>query len=155
MRKALWNRSLWNISLALLVFLFYFPDVYERLVQLDWIRSLFFLSEQEKFPICLPETLIEVWANRGVKLFSGSSNVTLLELCEGTPRVRINGFRKPTVIWIYLPFSSLRVIKSKQKYKLLSTWNKAWLITAVASTPPRMENINQVTSSPHPQLSYK
>ncbi|XP_047493411.1 SCAN domain-containing protein 3-like [Penaeus chinensis] len=55
----------------------YFPGIHEQSVQLDWIRNPFLLSEQEKtLPICLQETLIEVCADRGLKLLFERSNVT-------------------------------------------------------------------------------
>lgn len=130
MSKVLWNQSKWSIWRALLVLLSLTFLTYERSVQLDWIINPFLLSEYEtKLRICLQETLIEVCADRGLKLLFGSSNVTCFWSSVKKEHSDIRkGFRKLNSC-IYLPLWNVFLLteryQTKQRNKLL-TWNKAW-----------------------------
>lgn len=135
----------------------YFPGIHERSVQLDCIRNPFLLSEHEKtLPICLKETLIEVCADRGLKLLFESSNVTRFwsSLKKDHPDLGNMASEKllpfGSTYLCEACFSAMGVIKSKQKDKLNVILEQS-LITAVASVPPRMETI---ISEHQPRMSH-
>ncbi|XP_047480177.1 SCAN domain-containing protein 3-like [Penaeus chinensis] len=128
----------------------YFPGIHEQSVQLDWIRNPFLLSEP------LQETLIEVCADRGLKLLFERSNVTRFwsSVKKEHPDLGKLALEK------LLPFGStylsevsffaMSVIKSKQRNKLNVNLEQS-LITAVASIQPRMEKI---ISEHQPHISH-
>ena len=134
----------------------YFPEIHERSVQLDWIRNPFLFSDHEKLPICFQETLIEVCADRGLKLLFESSNVTHFwsSVMKEHPDLGKMALEKllpfGSTYLCEASFSALSVIKSKQRNKLNVNLEQS-LITAVASISPRMEKI---ISEHQPHISH-
>lgn len=138
-RGRLWNQLLWNIWPT-------FPDIYERSVQLAWVRNPFLLCKNNmKLPIFLQEALLEVCADRGLKLIYENSNLKRFWIClkKEHPDLRKKPLENLSFGITYLCevfFSAISVIKSKQRNKLSVNLEQS-LITAVPSILPRMEKV--------------